>query len=125
MYDGFNDVVLHESQTSDSTERLTTLKGRFTLHTPNLSMTQSNSTATHTVPTAVVKKGRRGVGGTCVLDHSHAVVAGQQLLYNDGQAPEGVLLIHEQQQAARYEVHTLYHTPPRIRQLSSSRTAED
>ncbi len=41
------------------------------------------------------------------LHHGHAVVAGQQLLHNDGQAPEGVLLIHKQQQAPRYEVHTL------------------
>ena len=44
------------------------------------------------------------------LHHGHAVVAGQQLFHNDGQAPEGVFLIHEQQQAASNEVHALYAT---------------
>ena len=45
------------------------------------------------------------------LSHGHAVVARQKLLHNDGQAPEGVLLVHEQQQAACNEVHAL-HTHP-------------
>lgn len=43
--------------------------------------------------------------------HGHAEVAWQELLHNDSQAPEGVLLIHEQQQAACNEVHTLHSHP--------------